>query len=167
MAKGPNSTPLVHDGRVFTLGMTAILSAFDAATGELKWRKDWSKELNTSNLFTGTAMSPLVEGGLLIVHVGDDFKGAFRAFDPASGAERWSLRGHGPGYASPIVTVSAGTRHLVTMTDKAIVGVDPSSGRLLWQVPFPDQWNENIVTPTAAGDVLVISGTRNGTFGYR
>src|SRR4029079_11723080 len=86
---------------------------------------------------------------------------------PMSGAERWSLPGHGPGYASPIVAVAGGTRHLVTMTDKAVVGVDPSSGRLLWQVPFPDEWNENIVTPTLAGDVLVISGTRKGTFGYR
>jgi outer membrane protein assembly factor BamB len=167
MARGPNSTPLVHGGRVITLGMSAILSSFDAATGELKWRKDWSKEINTSKLFTGTAMSPIVEGGLLIVHVGDDFKGALRAFDPMSGTERWALAGHGPGYASPIVTVVSGTRHLVTMTDRAIVGVDPSQGRLLWQVAFPDEWNENIVTPTIAGDVLVISGTRKGTFGYR
>src|SRR5262249_24064684 len=45
MARGPNSTPLVHEGRVFTLGMTAILTSFDAATGEVKWRKDWSKEI--------------------------------------------------------------------------------------------------------------------------
>jgi outer membrane protein assembly factor BamB len=167
MARGPNSTPLVYEGRVFTLGMSAILSSFDAATGELRWRKDWSKEIDTSRLFTGTAMSPIVEAGLLIVHVGDDARGAFRAFDPASGAERWSLPGHGPGYASPIVAAAAGTRQIVTMTDKAIVGVDPSNGRLLWQVPFPDEWNENIVTPTVAGDVLVISGTRKGTFGYR
>ena len=167
MAKGPFSTPLVHDGRVFTLGTTAILSAFDAATGELKWRKDWSKEISTAKLFTGTAMSPIVEGGLLVVHVGDDSSGAFRAFDPASGAERWSLPGHGPGYASPIVTTIGGVRHLVTMTDKAVVGLDPSQGRLLWRVPFPDEWNENIVTPVVAGDVLVVSGTRKGTFGYR
>jgi outer membrane protein assembly factor BamB len=68
MAKGPFSTPLVVDGRVFTLGTSAVLSAFDAATGALKWRKDWSKEIDTSRLFTGTAMSPIVDSGLLIVH---------------------------------------------------------------------------------------------------
>ena len=53
------------------------------------------------------------------------------------------------------------------MTDKAVVGVDIASGRELWQLAFPDELNENIVTPVIAGDVLVISGTRKGTFGYR
>lgn len=167
MAKGPFSTPLVANGRLYTLGTTAVLSAFDAASGTLLWRKDWSKEVDTSKLFTGTAMSPILDNGLLIVHVGDDSKGAFRALDPASGAEKWSLPGHGPGYASPIVITAAGMRQLVTMTDKAVVGVDPSAGRLLWTIPFPDQFNENIVTPVFAGDVLVVSGTRRGTFGFR
>ncbi|MBA2259647.1 MAG: PQQ-binding-like beta-propeller repeat protein [Acidobacteria bacterium] len=53
------------------------------------------------------------------------------------------------------------------MTDKAVVGVDAASGKQLWQIAFPDEWNENIVTPVVAGDVLVVSGTRKGTFGYR
>ncbi len=167
MSKGPFSTPLVAGGRVFTLGTTAVLSAFDAATGAVKWRKDWSKEIDMSKLFTGTAMSPIIDGGLLIVHVGDDRGGAFRALDPATGTEKWSLPGHGPGYASPIVATFSGTRQLITMTDKAVVGVDAASGKQLWQIAFPDEWNENIVTPVVAGDVLVVSGTRKGTFGYR
>lgn len=77
MSKGPFSTPLVANGVVYTLGTSAVLSAFDAATGAVKWRKDWSKEIDTSKLFTGTAMSPIIDSGLLIVHVGDDSEGAF------------------------------------------------------------------------------------------
>jgi outer membrane protein assembly factor BamB len=167
MAKGPFSTPLIAGRRLFTLGVTAVLSAYDPASGKLLWRRDWSKEIDTSKLFTGTAMSPLTHDGLLIVHVGDDGEGSFHALDPASGKERWSLGGHGPGYASPIVASLGGVRQLVTMTDRAIVGIDPAAGTLLWQVPFPDEWNENIVTPVVAGGVLVVSGTRKGTFGYR
>ena len=167
MAKGPFSTPLVSGGLVYTLGVTAVLSALDAGTGALKWRKDFSTEIDTSKLFTGTAMSPVIAGRLLIVHVGDDSKGAFRAYDPATGEQKWTLPGHGPGYASPVVLNIAGTRQIATMTDKAVVGVETAGGRLLWSIPFPDEWNENIVTPTMAGDVLVVSGTRKGTFGYR
>ena len=167
MSKGPFSTPLVSGGRVFTLGTTGVLSAFDAATGAVKWRKDWSKDIDMTKLFTGTAMSPVIDGGLLIVHVGDDSKGAFRALDPATGAEKWSLPGHGPGYASPIIATFAGTRQLVTMTDKAVVGVNTATGKQLWTIPFPDEWNENIVTPVVAGDLLIVSGTRKGTLGYR
>ena len=167
MSKGPFSTPLVANGIVYTLGTSAVLSAFDEKTGALKWRKDWSKEIDTSRLFTGTAMSPIIDSRLLIVHVGDDSEGAFRALDPQTGAEKWSLPGHGPGYASPIVTTFAGIRQLITMTDKAVVGVGVADGKQLWQIPFPDEWNENIVTPAVAGDILIVSGTRKGTYGYR
>ncbi len=84
VTKGPFSTPLVADGIVYTLGTSAVLSAFDAASGKVRWRKDWSKEIDTSRMFTGTAMSPIIDSGLLIVHVGDDDAGAFRALDPAT-----------------------------------------------------------------------------------
>jgi outer membrane protein assembly factor BamB len=166
MARGPFSTPLVSAGRVYTFGVTAVLSAFDASTGALLWRKDFSKEIDTSKLFTGTAMSPVIAGSLLIVHTGDDDAGAFRAFDPVTGAEKWTLPGHGPGYASPVV-VGTVPRQLITMTDKAVVGIEVTNGTLLWSLPWPDEWNENIVTPVMAGDVLILSGTRKGTFGYR
>lgn len=166
MAKGPFSTPLVAAGRLYTLGVTAVLSAFNVSTGALVWRKDFSKEIDTSKLFTGTAMSPIIANGVLIVHAGDDDGGAVRAFDPDTGAEKWTLTGHGPGYASPVL-VGSSPRQLITMTDKAVVSVDVSNGSLLWSLPWPDEWNENIVTPVMAGDVLILSGTRKGTFGYR
>ena len=167
MSKGPFSTPLVANGIVYTLGTSAVLSAFDVATGAVKWRKDWSKEIDTSKMFTGTAMSPIIDGGLLVVHVGDDGAGAFHAFDPATGAEKWTLSGHGPGYASPVLATFGGIRQLVTMTDKAVVGVGVVDGKQLWTIPFPDEWNENIVTPVVVGDLLIVSGIRKGTLGYR
>jgi outer membrane protein assembly factor BamB len=173
MSKGPFSTPLVANGLVYTLGTSAVLSAFDEKTGDLKWRKDWSKEIDTSKMFTGTAMSPIIVGGLLVVHVGDDGEGAFYGLEPSSGAEKWSLPGHGPGYASPVSwgIISASRQpesQIITMTDKAVVGVHTTTGKLLWTIPFPDEWNENIVTPVWGNDnIVIVSGTRQGTFGYR
>ena len=35
---GPKATPLFHDGRLYALGFTGILSAFDSATGKLAWQ---------------------------------------------------------------------------------------------------------------------------------
>ena len=147
MGKGPNSTPVVSNGRVYTLGVSAILSCFDLKTAELKWRKDFSKEIDTSKLFTGTAMSPVIEKGMVIAHVGDDRGGRVIAFDGVTGAERWKWEGDGPGYASPVVVDLEGARQLVTLTDKSAVGISVDSGKLLWKMPFPDEWNENIVTP--------------------
>ena len=163
MAKGPNSTPVAADGRVFTLGVTAVVTSYDAATGRVRWRKDFSKEVDTGKLFCGTAMSPVLDRGLLIVHIGDDRRGAVLAFDAATGDQRWRLDADGPGYASPIVADIAGRRQLVTLTDKSIIGVAVDRGVLLWRAPFPDEWNENIVTPIVSGNRVIVAGVRHGT----
>ena len=108
MAKGPHATPLVIGDRVFTLGGMAVLSAWNAQTGALAWRKDYSASVDTSKLFTGTAASPLSDGGSVIVQVGSDVKGGrVIALDPQTGAERWTWTGKGPGYASPSSSPSA------------------------------------------------------------
>ena len=163
MGKGPHSTPALYDGKLYTLGVTAILSCFDANTGELKWRKDFGAP-DTSKMFCGTAFSPVIDQGNLIIYVGDDIRGgSMFAFDPATGRERWVWTGEGPGYASPIVVEIEGARQIVTMTDKSVIGVESKTGKLLWRLPWPDEWNENIVTPILYKNTLIFSGIRKGT----
>lgn len=163
MAKGPYSTPLLADGRLYTLGTTAVLSAWNASTGALLWRRDFSSRVDTSKLFCGTAMSPLLTQHGLVVHVGDDRGGALMSLDPATGAERWSTPVKGPGYASPLEIAVGGGRQIVTLTTGSVIAVDSASGALLWEFPFADEWNENIVTPIATADGVIVSGVRQGT----
>ena len=42
--KGPKSTPLFYEGRLYTFGISGILSSFDAATGKVEWRKEYTKD---------------------------------------------------------------------------------------------------------------------------
>lgn len=165
--EGPFSTPTFHNGRLYTLGVNGLLSCFEAGTGKLLWRKEFTRQVNTSKLFCGTAMAPLIENGLCIVHVGDDFKGALMAYDAETGETKWSWKDHGPGYASPIVVEIDGVRQLVTLTDKACIGVSPATGELLWEVEFSDEWNENIVTPVFYKEMIILSGVRKGTFAIK
>ncbi|MDQ3009685.1 MAG: PQQ-like beta-propeller repeat protein [Acidobacteriota bacterium] len=163
MSNGPFATPALAGGRLYTLSVNAVLSCFDAMTGELKWRKDFGKP-DTSKMFCGTAASPLIDGGNVIVYVGDDIKGGqMVALDAASGNERWKWTGEGPGYASPIIATFAGARQVVTMTDKSVVGIAAKDGALLWRLAWPDEWNENIVTPIVHKNSLILSGVRKGT----
>jgi outer membrane protein assembly factor BamB len=167
MAKGPNSTPLVVGSRVITLGVTGILTAWNVADGAVAWRQDYSSSIDTSKLFCGTAMSPLLEGGAVIVHVGSDVHGGrVLAIDPATGTERWAAKGQGPGYASPVAVTIDGVRQIVTMTNGSIIGIDAANGASLWSISFPDEWHENIVTPIWTGTALIVSGTRQGTHAY-
>ena len=163
MAKGPYSTPLLANGRLYTLGTTAILSAWDATTGGLIWRRDFSARIDTSKLFCGTAMSPLLTRHGLVVQVGDDRAGTIMTLDPATGKDKWTTPIAGPGYASPIEINVAATPQIVTLTTKSVVGLASASGTLLWEFPFNDEWNENIVTPIPTADGIIVSGVRQGT----
>ena len=167
MAKGPHATPLVIGNRLFTLGVTGILNAWDTATGKQLWTRDFSKSIDTSKLFCGTAASPLLVNGRLVVQVGSDVHGGqILGLNPATGATEWEWRGLGPGYASPVVIETGGRQQIVTMTEGSIVGVDGKNGKELWSVPFPDEWHENISTPLWTGAHLIVSGTRQGTHAY-
>lgn len=151
---GPKSTPAIADGRVFTLGIGGILSAFDLSTGKLIWRLPAPRVLP----LYGTATSPLIDGTSVIVHVGGEDSGALTSFDAATGKPRWQWTGDGPGYGSPIIATLAGVRQVITQTQKFLVGVNASNGALLWQVPFRTDFDQNAGTPIVFQDLVIHSG---------
>lgn len=156
--KGPKSTPAVAAGRVFTFGIGGILSAHDAASGRLIWRKDFAREFPATSPLYGAAQSPVVDGGRVIVHVGGPGDGALTAFDAATGAVAWAWTGDGPAYASPIVAEIGGVRQVVTFTEAMLIGVSADTGQLLWKLPFTTTYDQNAVTPVINGDTIVFSG---------
>jgi outer membrane protein assembly factor BamB len=155
---GPKATPVVAGGRVFTFGISGVLSAYDAAGGRVVWRKEFSREFPSTSPIYGAAQSPVVDGGRVIVHVGGGGNGALTAFDAATGAVVWAWKGDGPGYASPVVAEIAGTRQVVTFTESLLVGVAADTGRLLWKVPFTTDYSQNAVTPVVQGNLILFSG---------
>jgi outer membrane protein assembly factor BamB len=151
---GPKSTPTFANGRLFTLGMSGIVTAFDAATGKQVWQKPAPPVEPTYH----TAQSPLVDRGLVILHVGGNNQGALTAFDAATGAVKWAWTGDGPGYGSPIVAELGGTRQVITFSQENLVGVDAASGQLLWRVPFTARSTTNSITPLVYGQTVIVSG---------
>ncbi|MET0646021.1 MAG: PQQ-binding-like beta-propeller repeat protein [Pyrinomonadaceae bacterium] len=165
--KGPKSTPVVAGGRVYTLGIAGLLSAHDAKTGRVIWRKDFSKQFPTTSPLYGTAMSPVVVGDLLIAHVGGQDKGALTAFDAASGAVKWSYDADGPAYSSPVVLQAGGERQVVTFTQKELVAVSASTGALLWKLPAKTGYDTNSNTPVVYRDTVVVSFEGGGIVALR
>jgi outer membrane protein assembly factor BamB len=159
--KGVKSTPVVSGGRVCTLGISGTLSCFDAQTGKPAWRKQ------SGPATFGTAMSPVVERGLLIAHMGPQEGGALTAFDLQTGAEKWSWKGDGPAYTSPVVLDLAGARQVVTQSRGQTIGVNAATGELLWQLPYTTPYEQNIVTPVLYKDLLILSGLNNGVMAVK
>ena len=157
--QGPKSTPLYVDGRLFTLGISGIVSAFNAADGKLLWQKP----APSVDPLYGTAMSPVFDRGNVIFHVGGQNDGALTAFDAATGNVRWAWSGDGPAYASPIVVELGGTRQVVTISQRNIVGVDASNGQLLWQRPWVSRSTNNSITPILYDGTIIVAGHDLGT----
>lgn len=165
--KGPKSTPIIDHGRLYTLGISGILSAFDAREGRLLWRNDFRREFPLTAPEFGTAMSPAVDGANLIVHAGGSRGGALMALDAATGAVRWTWTGDGPAYASPVVATLAGARQVITQTRAKIVGLSAAEGKLLWQIPFTTAYEQNIPTPVIMDGLLIYGGINEPTTAVR
>jgi outer membrane protein assembly factor BamB len=154
--KGPKSTPTFFDGRLYSIGMTGTVTAWDAASGKPLWRKPGDPKNVPAT--TTHACSPLVEGGSVIFHLGGDNNGALTAFDLVSGAEKWQWTGDGPGYGSPVIAEVAGVRQLITITQGKVVGIEASTGALLWERPLAGPAKINSMTPVVSEATVMVSG---------
>ncbi len=164
---GPKSTPALSNGKLFTLGIGGILSAWDVKSGRSLWHRDFSSDFKTTSPEYGTATSPIVDGKLVIAFVGGNGNGALMAFDAESGKTVWKWDGDGPAYASPIIVDISGTRQVVTQSQEKIIGVSAVDGKLLWSIPFTTPYVQNIITPILFKDLLIFSGLEQGVFAMR
>ncbi|MCR4413163.1 MAG: PQQ-like beta-propeller repeat protein [Thermoguttaceae bacterium] len=166
--KGPKATPVVAGGKLYTVGIDSIVTCWDAASGKRLWQREFSGRFKKiSPYFYGIAASPLVHGDALLAFVGRYNEGAMIAFDLASGKTRWEWTGDGPAYASAVIATLGGVEHVITQSQNACVGLAPSDGSLLWSVPFKTEYDQNIVTPVVAGDLVVFAGLGKPTVGCR
>jgi outer membrane protein assembly factor BamB len=143
----PKATPLYHDGRLFTLGISGIVSAFDARSGKRLWQSAAPKEAP----FYGAAVSPLGVRDLVIVNPGD--YGPLTAFDTHTGTVKWTA-GSGGFFASPILVSLEGTTQVVSVTLDFVIGVS-LDGRILWRFPFDAK--NGATTPVLGNDTIIVN----------
>jgi outer membrane protein assembly factor BamB len=153
----PKATPLFHEGKLFTLGISGIVSAFDAVTGKLLWQTPPPREPP----FFGAASSPVGEKGLVIVHPGN--YGPLTAFDSLTGQTKWTAGGDGF-FASPIIVDLGGTRQVVTATQDSLIGVS-LDGRVLWRYPW--QGGGGSTTPVLIDETIIVSAPDKGVTALR
>jgi outer membrane protein assembly factor BamB len=146
---GPKATPLLHRGTLFTLGISGIVTAFDATTGARVWQTAPPAEPP----YFSAASSPVADGQLVMVHPGN--YGPLTAFDASSGAVVWTA-GDGGFFASPIVVSLNGVRQVVTLTQSAVIGISLPAGKVLWRYPLSGA-NGGGPTPVVAEDAIIFS----------
>ena len=155
---GPKATPLFHEGKIFTLGISGILSAFDAKTGKRLWQTPAPAEVP----FYSAASSPVGARGVVIVHPGN--YEPLTAFDVNTGAIRWRA-GAGGFFMSPLVVTLAGVSQVVSVTQEDVIGVSPDNGAVLWKQKWAGGGMGGTM-PIAYGDTILV-GAGNGLMAFR
>lgn len=166
-AAGPRTTPLVADGRVYSLGTMGNLTCLDAKTGKPHWTKDFKTDFGLKIPTWGTSAHPLLDGQKLICLVGGEGSVAV-AFDKDSGRELWrALSAKEPGYCPPTIYEFNGRRELILWHAEAVNGLDPETGRVRWSEPWKMNYGMSIAMPRKVGEQLYLTGFYNGSLMLR
>ena len=165
---GPRTTPLVRDGRVYTLGAMGDLLCLDANEGRVIWSKKLMREykLDAPPVW-GFAAHPLLDGSLLYCLVGGE-KSAVVAFNKDNGEEVWkALTTQEIGYSPPMIYEAGGQRQLIIWLSESIQSLDPATGRVYWKQAYPTDGTPrrpavNIITVRRLDDRLFLSTFYHG-----
>lgn len=165
---GPRASVLVHDGLAYSFGTMGHFYCFDAETGAVKWHKNVAEEFGVEMPIWGLAASPLIEGDLVILHIGGQPDASFVAFDRRSGELKWRSLPDKASYAAPIVIDQAGRRVLIGYTAANVVGLNPQTGEVYWTHPFPPRKVViGISTPVVSRDRLFLTNFFDGAMMLR
>lgn len=151
---GPNATPTVENGKVYTLSKEGDVFCFDAKTGKVIWQADCRK-FGVKKPDWGFSGSGTIFGDLIIFAVGDN--GA--AFDKNTGKVAWSSGGGNAGYA-PVVPY--GKDKVIYLCGDSFKGVEIKTGKVLWTEPFKAAYKVNAATPILVADKYVLISTGYG-----
>jgi outer membrane protein assembly factor BamB len=137
--EGTRSTPTLDGDQLYTISRDGKVFCLDAATGEIKWQKDISKDPGAAIPPWGFAASPVVHDDLLILNAGT----AGMALDKKTGDLKWQTGKSVCGYATPTQYEFNGKPMLAVFTADAVAGVETDTGKKIWSVPWKTQYKIN------------------------
>ncbi len=157
-----SATPAT-DGRlvVASFGSQGVY-AYDLK-GTLLWKADLGRlDVGAYDVPTfewGTASSPIIWNGLVILQCDTQADSFLVALDGATGAIVWKTeRDELPSWGTPTVATTSKGAELVTNASKFVRGYDPRTGRELWRLGRSSKITAP--TPIAVGDLLIVASGR-------
>ncbi|MCB1091950.1 MAG: PQQ-like beta-propeller repeat protein [Verrucomicrobiae bacterium] len=161
-SNGPRASAVINGGKVYTMGVTSVLTCLDLKTGTKLWQRDLASDFKVSPAFFGHGSCPLVYEGKVIVNLGGADQLSVAAFDQHTGKLIWGTRHEwGASYASPVVKTLLGEPRLLVFaggeSDPANGGllcIDPKTGTLHDAYPWRADKYESVngSTPVVVGD---------------
>jgi outer membrane protein assembly factor BamB len=158
---GPASTPLVRDGKVYTLSRNGDVYCFESDTGKVVWSRHLYEEFSPKKPTFGFTASPRCQGDLLIIDVGIVF-----ALNKEDGKTVWKTRDYVATCSTPQLLSYQGNDLVAAFNKVGLVLLKLETGEESsikpWTTP---NWNTNTGTPLVQGDKVFISSGFDGGCG--
>lgn len=150
---GPRASPVIDGDKVYTLGAEGVLHCLALDSGKVLWKRNVNADYKVRQDFFGTAGTPLIEGGLVVMNVGGAAEGAsVVGLDKLTGKEAWRAgKEWGPGYGSPMPATIHGKRRVMVLaggeSDPPTGGlmlIDPAGGKVDFSFPWRSKSYESV-----------------------
>lgn len=152
---GPNSTPTVADGKVYTISKRGMTYCFDAKSGDIIWKR----QLEVTRPRWGLAGSPLIVDDLVIYNAGEFGV----AINKANGEIVWQNGQEGAGYSTAVEFKSGDVKAVVLCSGNEVYAVEAATGKRIWGFPWKTNYGVNAADPIISGDkVFITSGYNHG-----
>jgi outer membrane protein assembly factor BamB len=154
---GPCATPTVEGDAIYTFSKNGDAIRFKAATGEMVWHKKLNKELGLKHPTWYFAGSPLLVDNMVILNAGT--QGI--ALKKADGSVVWKSGKGACGYATGVPFTVGGQKCIAMPVSRDVVGLNPATGKVVWQFPWKTSYDINAADVIISGDTVFISSGYN------
>lgn len=158
---GPRASAVLDSGKVYTLGVTSMLTCVDLNTGSKVWQIDLDAKYEVASYFFGHGSCPVVYNGKVIVNLGGKDDLCVAAFDQHTGEYVWGTKHEWlASYSSPTVKTLQGKPRLLVFAGGesrppfgGLMCIDPDTGELHDTFPWRAEKYESVnsATPVAVG----------------
>jgi len=165
---GTRGTPTIDGDRLYYESPHGDVGCFDAKTGEKIWGVNVLEKFHSRNIRWALAESLLIDGdNLICCPAGPEV--SVVALNKHDGKTVWKAPSTGDlaGYASPILVERQGLRIIITLTSRAMIGVNADTGDLLWRVEHESLYDENVQTPVYHEGQVFVSSLGAGTVKWK
>lgn len=169
-------SPLIDGERVYVVSGMGELVCLQKSDGKVLWSVDFWQKYQLTPCDQGICQQPLIDGDRIILNAsGKDV--SVVAFGKADGSVVWEARSFGDmAMYMPCKMIEwKGHRQIVAATEEHLFGLDPETGRIIWDnaewvaAPEDKKWSNAMVNSPVfhEGRLLVSLGDGHGCTLYQ
>lgn len=161
---GPRGSAVIADDLIYLVSGYGKVMCLKESTGEVIWSVDMVKDYRGKVIRWGYNETPVIDGDVIYCTPGG--KNNVIALNRFNGKLIWSSPGKGElsAYCTPLLFEHNGRKILATHTESHLIGIDPSTGKILWSHSHPNKWSVHANTPIYHdGGIFFFSGYGKGS----